>query len=709
MKEHLRQKRKLSPGELLQLRALERNNDPRRLPASWRYLSQTYRTLLPEKAGRNDIGVFVKPGAGRAIGAHGYFSEEMARIVIDGELLPCDPGELDPRHNSEHFKAMSVFHGVFIHEAGHAAHTRHLNEPREGYSAGVVEVDGVAIQGKAAMYCASQLEEIRMEAQVVREHPDDVRWLRAAMRKLHADTMTGQLEFAQALDKLGFKADKNLQVGIASIYTIGRVHAGVLTEDDVKRFSEKLDEILGPEARSELDEILAEAVKIEDVDQDDLVRLGERMAALFTPVCDCQCHRKSSQKSEGQGDGKPQHGDKDGTKHESAEGQDGEGSGSKAEGEDEQNDGEGQDAAPGSGEDSGDGHDGACPNCGCGGHGHGQESSFGKSATGTGKDSESDGGLTDEEAEELMDAAAEALSEAAREQLEQMGEDDPARKELEDLADKNKAKEKIEEAQRAVGRRLPGSPSGAQPERGEREPTPKEKTARVLLSRKLREVRWRERTRVKSNNVLPPGRMRGRELIRERVDRSRGMPSQAQPWKRKRSQHVELPVVTCGVLIDTSGSMGGAEGLLSSALWVIANAIADNGGRTGGYAFGNAVEPVLPPEAPPRFVTAFKTGGGTAGVPKTLEFAEKDLHWEDAYGPRLLVICSDGAWGDAASTADALSRVKQKGIKVILCGINYPATDHGMPELFDQQVVVKNEHELAKVIGDAAIKELRNF
>lgn len=724
MSDFVLRKRKLSPGERLRIRAIERNNDPRRLPDSYRFLSQTYTGLLPKKAGRNDVSVFIKPGAGRGIGAHGYFMPAAARIVLDGDLLPCDPSELDPATNPEHFDGLAVFHGVFIHEAGHAAHTVMFDVP-EGYDKQMIEIDGKPVEGAVAHYCATQLEEIRMEAQVAREHPEDVRWIKAAMRKLHADVMTGQLEFSKLLDKLGFKANKNLQVAIASIYTIGRTYAGTIDEADVKAFSDKLDELIDSDTRRRMEEIFAEAVALEDDEQHKLLGLGERLAGLFNPACDCACHSKSRDGGQDTADGR-ERGEREGRERAQGEADDAQ----AGDGDPDPKDGDVPDATmPGScdeeckpggtnpGESGRAGKSGAptaeggegsggCPDCGCGGEGSGQGSSGGQ-AQGCG---EGGGGEpSDEELDELMDAAAEALSEAAREQLGEMGKDNPAREQIEQIADKQKAREKIEEARRAVGGRMAGSPGGAQAERGEREPTPQEKAARVRLSQKLREVRWRERGRVKRNILLPPGRMRGRELIRQRVDNSRGMPSQAQPWKRKRSVPTDLPVVTCGVLIDTSGSMYGTEQMLASTLWVIANAIADNGGRTGGYVFGDAVEPILSPEAPPRFVTTFQAGGGTAGVPETLEFAEKDLAWEDAYGPRLLVICSDGYWGDAESTANALTRIKEKGIVVLLCGIHHQATDYGMPELFDEQVVVSDEHELASVIGSAAVRELRNY
>lgn len=805
MRDFFLRRRKLTPGERLQIRAIERDNDPSRLPDSYRYLSQTYTALMPEKAGRNDVGVLVKPGAAKALGCHGYFMPAAARIVLDGDLLPCDPSALDPRNNPEHFDALAVFHGVFIHEAGHAAHTV-IFEPPEGYERERIYVDGTPVLGSVAYHCATQLEEIRMEAQVARERPEDVRWLKAAMRKLHADVMTGQLEFSKLLDKLGFKANQNLQVAVAAIYTIGRTYAGVLDEDDVKAFSDKLDQLIDSDTRNRMEEIFAEAVQLSDEEQHKLLFLGERLAALFSPVCDCPCHRRSDERAtakdargevgsaaedeqgagaaagesegaEGASQG-PRRGDADEDEQAAFQaGAGGEDSREPGAGEhkseaagsasDKAFDGEPTDGAPeptdekdglgpsqgesfdecapggsnpaggafgpertsesqaGAGEtgsagseagesrqgdsaqagesaageesERGQSHDGSCPRCGCGG----EDADGGGLAAG--------GGLSQEELDGLADAAAEALAQAAREQLEEMGENDPMREEIEQLADEQQVRQKIDQVQRASGGFMPGAPSGARPELGEREPTAREKAARVALSRKLREVRWRERQRVKRSHLLPPGRVRGRELIRQRVDRSRGMPSQAQPWKRQRSVHTEFPAVTCAVLIDTSGSMSGTEDMLASALWVISNAIAENGGRTGGYVFGDAVEPVLSPASPPRYVTTFEADGGTAGVPETLEFAEQDLAWEDAYGPRLLVICSDGMWGDVDETADALSSLKQKGVVVLLVGINNAPVDLGMPELFDDQLLVRDEHELAQVIGRAAVRELANF
>ena len=187
------------------------------------------------------------------------------------------------------------------------------------------------------------------------------------------------------------------------------------------------------------------------------------------------------------------------------------------------------------------------------------------------------------------------------------------------------------------------------------------------------------------------------------------MPPSADPWKARKRRPVDLPIVTCGIAIDTSGSMGGSEDGLAASGWVLSNAIADNGGRTVGYAFGNGVERFLEPEAPPRFVTSFKTGGGTAGLPSVLDRMEDDLAWEKAYGPRLLVIVSDGAWGDVEKTAARLREARAKGVRILLVGIKSAPTDYGKPELFDEQLVVSEPMDLARFVGKAAVDALREF
>lgn len=240
----------LSPKEMLMKRMSETVDiDPDAAGPAWRALSDYYDELAARRSGREDMQVIVAPEAGA--GNPGFFMPARARLHVEGNLLPCEPDKLNPG-DPEHFSKMAAMHGVFIHEVGHAEHTLDGFEKMKG-------------PGKRA---AVILEEIRMEAEVVRKRPSDADWMRAA-----ADEIILRKDSAPPASKAG--------AAMSAALTLGRVAAGSLEETDVEPMREALEKILEPKELEELEEIFAEAVTIPDGDFEALEALGGRMAAAF--------------------------------------------------------------------------------------------------------------------------------------------------------------------------------------------------------------------------------------------------------------------------------------------------------------------------------------------------------------------------------------------------------------------------------------------
>lgn len=559
---------KISPGEMLQLRLMAKA-DPAKAGPAWRALSEAQTAVCAERTGDLPYTVICAPKAPG--GPPGLCAPKAARIMLEGELLPVAPDQLDPHTNPEHMTALAKLHGVLIHECGHAVHTR---EDR----AELFDQEPDAVQA------AVLLEEIRMEAQVIGNRPADARWLRAATREilLADETISGP---AAAFG--------------AAVLIEGRIAAGTLRPEDVSGIAPITEDVLGKSPKQEILRVCERATRIADDDISGLARLSRELAALMP---------------------------------------------------EEMKDASGQ----------------------------------------------------------IAEAIKDALGEAAADALgDGNGESDgnSGSGEIEDLLENLQARQEVEKSIREGDRNTAGGAGGSSPERGERHATPEEREARNKLTRRLREVRWRDRSSVRRNNLLPPGRLRSREALRRSAEQSLGKMTTARPWKTNRRRAVETPQLTCGILIDTSGSMGYAAHELSGALWAIAHAVHENGGKVAAALFGDTAETVLPVEKPPRHVIQIHPSGGTEHVPEGIELLGRELGWSREAGPRLLVMVSDGYFACSAEADEAVASLRSEGILVVHIGVGMNPVEHGA----DETLRIDSARDLLPVVGDTAVRELRNW
>lgn len=245
-------RRAATPGAMLRSKIGERAHNGGLTP-EWRAMSEWYADLAEERAGR--AGIDVMAGPGMCPEAPGMYVFPLDRIVLEGAILPAAPGELDGA-DSDHFAALAALQGVFEHEVGHAIHT---------------DPEALECEDGRVGQMMVVLEEIRMEAQTVRDRAANARWLRAAARHLllDADRIAG----AEGAGVAGMVQ--------TAILTEGRVHAGSLKQADVQQITDMLDGLLDADVRRDLDAIMAEAVQIEDGDRQGMERLGRRLVNLI--------------------------------------------------------------------------------------------------------------------------------------------------------------------------------------------------------------------------------------------------------------------------------------------------------------------------------------------------------------------------------------------------------------------------------------------
>jgi len=238
-----------TPGQRLARKALA-GFDPESLEPGWRALSAHYTEDARTRAAEPGISVIAGPG--RALDAPGVWIPSVLRIGLDGAMLPVEPQDLDLVFG-EHFRALATLHGVYIHEVGHALHTSRA--PREGIPEDVHDAWAL-------------LEEVRMEARVCDDDPDNARWLRTSARRLILD----ELEAEGIGDPCG-----------VSVLLDGRVIAGSLMSTDIPdAVRTALDAGIGDHRRAELADIVFEATRVGDADclGPPMLDLAERLAAL---------------------------------------------------------------------------------------------------------------------------------------------------------------------------------------------------------------------------------------------------------------------------------------------------------------------------------------------------------------------------------------------------------------------------------------------
>jgi hypothetical protein len=249
-----------------------------------------------------------------------------------------------------------------------------------------------------------------------------------------------------------------------------------------------------------------------------------------------------------------------------------------------------------------------------------------------------------------------------------------------------------------------GAPGGAVIKAKLRPATAEERRARNKLAALLRKARWRDRDSYRQSTELPPGRLRTRLAVQRSAQIAHGKVPSVKPWRQTKRQYVEMPRLRVGILVDTSGSMSGAAPGVSSSLWVIANAVADAGGKSAAYAFGDSLARILDPGKPPPQVLELKGQGGTAFVPDALQLSSEALDFNDRGGPRLMIIVSDGMWTGENETLMELERLRKLDVKTIHVMIGGYPSDHGTDEI----CAIKDASDLAEVVGNACIRALKS-
>jgi hypothetical protein len=200
-----------------------------------------------------------------------------------------------------------------------------------------------------------------------------------------------------------------------------------------------------------------------------------------------------------------------------------------------------------------------------------------------------------------------------------------------------------------------------------RKPKSAERVASVKVSQMLEKAKYRERDVTIRTSVLPQGRLRSRTLVQGQALKSKGITTPVEAWKHKTRKHTDEPTLSIGVMVDISGSMGGAMTPMGITAWVLANAGRRIQAKTAMVYYGSGVFPTLRIGEKLDEVKIYSAPDGTERFDQAFRALDGHLTLLDGKGARLLVVVSDGHYSgsEPAHAKKWVAECDKKGVAVL--------------------------------------------
>lgn len=212
------------------------------------------------------------------------------------------------------------------------------------------------------------------------------------------------------------------------------------------------------------------------------------------------------------------------------------------------------------------------------------------------------------------------------------------------------------------------------------DPTPKDRSRALRLAHKLEQLALPSIQKMPTPSTIPPGRLRGREMVRLAADRDAGRMSTATPWeKTKRTRTTTRPVIV-GCMTDTSGSMSWAQEFVADFAWVVARAGVHVGARTAAVTFGDDANMVHKPGTIPTKKVVYPANGGTEQFDHAIAALDGVLHLTTRNNSaKVLFIVTDGELvksGEPKRAKMWLDKLVEAGTAVVWVGASSGYTTH---------------------------------
>ena len=249
-----------------------------------------------------------------------------------------------------------------------------------------------------------------------------------------------------------------------------------------------------------------------------------------------------------------------------------------------------------------------------------------------------------------------------------------------------------------------------------RKPTSVERVASVKVSQMLEKAKYRERDVTIVRSVLPQGRLKSRTLVQGQALKAKGVITPVEAWEHKTRKHTDEPTLSVGVLVDVSGSMGGAMNPMAITAWVLANAGRRIQAKTAMVYYGSGVFPTLRMGERLDEVKVYSAPDGTERFDQAFRAIDGHLTLLDGKGARLLVIVSDGHYsGSEPSNAKKwIAECDRLGVAVLWLTFD-PSTSY-VENYFGAgtsahavSLAGKSVEQSAILIGEAGAKALESI
>ena len=200
-----------------------------------------------------------------------------------------------------------------------------------------------------------------------------------------------------------------------------------------------------------------------------------------------------------------------------------------------------------------------------------------------------------------------------------------------------------------------------------RKPTSAERVASVKVGQMLDKAKYRERDVAVVRSVLPQGRLKSRALVQGQALKSKGILTPVEAWEHKTRKHTDEPTLAIGVMVDVSGSMGGAMNPMATTAWVLAEAGRRIQARTAMVYYGEGVFPTLRVGQRLHEVNVYSAPDGTEKFNEGFMALEAHLNLLDSRGAKLLVIVSDGHYtpSQVGSAKKWIAECDKNGVAVL--------------------------------------------
>ena len=198
-------------------------------------------------------------------------------------------------------------------------------------------------------------------------------------------------------------------------------------------------------------------------------------------------------------------------------------------------------------------------------------------------------------------------------------------------------------------------------------PRTDELIASTRIGQYLDKAKYRERDEKQIQSIVPPGRLRTKAILQNKALRAKGINTQAEPFRRTMRKHTDDPTLNVGIMVDISGSMGGAMQPMATTAWVMSEAVNRVQGNCAMVYYGNDVFPTLKTGQRLKEVSIYSAEDGTEVFAKAFSALDGALNLLHGNGAKLLVVVSDGEYTSQEKTKckEIVSKCKKAGVAIL--------------------------------------------